>query len=78
MEKIGLKKAHRAAQTHLNEEHGLLPRGQRGQVDGSQAADSHGADTVEERVNICNVIASIASVEYPREDHRHDCAERQG
>ena len=49
---------------HLNEKERLLPASERGKVDRCETANGHGADGVEERVNICDVKTSIAGVEY--------------
>ena len=45
-------RTHRAAQTHLQEENRLLPRSQRTQVYCRQSSNCHGADRIEERVDV--------------------------
>ena len=43
---------HGAAKTHLQEENRLLPMSQRTHVHGRQSSNCHGADRIEERVDV--------------------------
>lgn len=60
--------AHRIPQTHLNEENGLLPSRQAREVHRRKPTDGHGADAVEECVDVADVVLSIARIEYRGED----------
>lgn len=66
--------AHRASYTHLYKQDYLLPCRQRTKINCHQATNGHGANAVEEGVDIWDVVLAVAGVEYPREDEGGESA----
>lgn len=52
----------------------MLPSRQTGEVDRRKATDGHGADAVEESVDVADVIASIARIKNARKNQGGECA----
>jgi len=59
---------YRISNAHLNKQYPLLPPRQRAQIDSGEPTDRHGADTVEQRIDVGYPISAIAGIEYPRKD----------
>lgn len=53
---------------HLDKQNGLLPPRQGTEVDRSQPTYIHSTETVEERIDIRDVIATIARIKYAGKD----------
>jgi hypothetical protein len=67
---------YRTPNAHLYEQYDLLPWCQGAKIHGRQPAHGHGANTVEERVDIRNLVSAIAEVEDDGEEKRSKGAGR--
>ena len=52
----------------------MLPWCECAKVDGGEATDGDSADAVEKRINVADVILSVACIEYTRGDKGGKCA----
>ena len=69
---INMTVTHRTSHTHLNEQQGLLPRGQLAQVHRSEPTDRDCADRVVQRVDVCDGIPSVGRIQNDGADQRSE------